>query len=99
MLAVDVRVGLFGQFSLFRRFCSLHLSVGDGSKKTEILPQRTVKSKTGNRHSTVESNLRMIVSLGPGCKLEGSQVTIRWSSGSKRWTTVLKIVSSIPSRS
>ena len=41
-------------------------------------------------------NLRMIVSLDPDGKLKGLQVTIRWSSGLQRWTTVLKVASSIP---
>ena len=31
------------------RLCSLQLSSGDGSIKTEILPQRTVNPKTTNR--------------------------------------------------
>ena len=43
-------------------------------------------------------SLRMIVSLDPDGKLRGLQVTIRWSSGLQRWTTVLKVASSTPSR-
>ena len=38
VLAVDMVVGLFGQFY---RFYSLQVSPGNGSIKTEILPQRT----------------------------------------------------------
>ena len=34
----------------------------------------------------------------PDCKLKGLQVTIRWRGRLQRWTTALKVASSIPSR-
>ena len=36
--------------------------------------------------------------LDPDGKLKGLQVTIQWSSGLQRWTTVLRIACSIQSR-
>ena len=53
LLAVGVGGSCLDIFSLLYHFRSLHLSPGNGSIKTEILPLRTVKPKTTNQHSTV----------------------------------------------
>ena len=53
VLAIGVGEGCSDIFSLLYRFSSLHLSPGDGSIKTGMLPQWTVKPKTTNQYSTV----------------------------------------------
>ena len=51
MLAVGVRGGCLDIVCPLYRFCSFRLSPTDGSIKTEIQPERTVKPKTTNQHS------------------------------------------------
>ena len=63
LLAVGVGGGCLEFFSLLYCFCSLHLSPGDGSIKADILPQRTVKPKTTNQHSTVGINVHLGIGI------------------------------------
>ena len=55
--------GCLGNFSLLYRFCSLQLSPGDGSIKTEILLRRTSKPKTTNQHSIVSMGVGICISF------------------------------------
>ena len=55
MFAVGVGGGCLDIVRLLYRFCSFQLSPTDGSIKTEIMPERTVKPKTTNQHSLAAS--------------------------------------------
>ena len=63
VLAVGVGGNCLDKFSLLYRFCSLHLSPGDGSIKTKIMPQMTVKPKTAIQHSTVGVSVHLGVRI------------------------------------
>ena len=57
-------VGVGGScLDIFFLLCSLHLCPGDGSIKTEVLPQRTGKPKITNQHSTGGVSVHLDVCL------------------------------------